>query len=82
MYACMHVYLIIIFICLLGVPYSEHSSYPEICKFVSFLKPAKIIPTVNVGSRRMYALLKELVDSYSDSPKQPRIDQFISITKS
>lgn len=65
-----------------GVPYSEHSSYPEICKFVSFLKPAKIIPTVNVGSRRMYALLKELIDSYSDSPKQPRIDQFISITKS
>ena len=53
-------------ISILGLPYSEHSSFSELQWFVRFIRPKEVIPTVNVGNpkrrKEMEAILKSWLD--------------------
>jgi len=46
-----------------GVPYSEHSGYTEMRRFVLHFNPGKIVPTVNVATqdsrRKMELIFRE-----------------------
>lgn len=66
-----------------GVPYSEHSSFTELKRFVQFLKPAEVIPTVNVqSSTKRNAMTKYFRQWLSESPvtslkQKTEGDQFV-----
>ncbi|MEE6486807.1 hypothetical protein FKM82_014712 [Ascaphus truei] len=55
-----------------GIPYSEHSSYSEMKRFVQWLKPQKIIPTVNVGNWETRTTMeKYFADWISEAAQKP-----------
>ncbi|EEP76481.1 conserved hypothetical protein [Uncinocarpus reesii 1704] len=47
-----------------GVPYSEHSSFRELTMFCCALRIAKVIPTVNVASRKTREKMKAWIDKW------------------
>ncbi|XP_073840441.1 DNA cross-link repair protein snm1 [Musca autumnalis] len=67
---------------IVGIEYSEHSSYEEMKRFVRFLKPKNVISTVPVGRDLMIAgKVPEKWYQYeklqTSTNYQPRIDQFL-----
>ncbi|EMP39040.1 DNA cross-link repair 1A protein [Chelonia mydas] len=55
-----------------GIPYSEHSSYLEMKRFVQWLKPQKIIPTVNVGDWRARNMMEKHFRDWKMEPTELR----------
>ncbi|RXN09749.1 DNA cross-link repair 1A [Labeo rohita] len=52
-----------------GIPYSEHSSFLELKRFVQWLQPKKIIPTVNVGSWRSRKAMEGFFREWQTEPR-------------
>ncbi|XP_007259318.3 DNA cross-link repair 1A protein [Astyanax mexicanus] len=52
-----------------GIPYSEHSSFLELKRFVQWLQPLKIIPTVNVGSWSSRKVMQQCFSEWQTEAK-------------
>ena len=46
-----------------GIPYSEHSGFSEMRRFIRYFRPRQIIPTVGVG---LAAQRKKMEDTFKE----------------
>jgi DNA cross-link repair 1A protein len=60
----------------LGVPYSEHSSYPELRDCVRMLRPKRVIPTVAGDSAKARALVDRIAELMDLSEDRSRLDAY------
>ena len=62
-----------------GVPYSEHSSFPELKRFVAALRPRKLVPTVNAATRVKRDGLRDLfADGVEHANDRSKIDAYLA----
>ena len=61
--------------CTAGIPYSEHSSFSELREFVRFLRPQRVIPTVNNHSAKKRDDMQRHFKQWLTNPQQTRTKQ-------
>nr|XP_054766324.1 DNA cross-link repair 1A protein-like [Lytechinus pictus] len=70
-----------------GIPYSEHSSYSEMKRFVQFLRADKILPTVNNGDPKARNTMDDIFkrwmaeDGRSSSPTKLKSGKIMNFFK-
>jgi DNA cross-link repair 1A protein len=53
-----------------GVPYSEHSSFRELCAFACALRINRVVPTVNVGSAKTRERMRWWVERWAEEKRK------------